>query len=744
MMDFLLKIPEEVKPILKENNIEDVKMYANIDFDLNLKYNTIHLLVANNSLYVIENNNVTQYKKDNFDRLKIDYLLDYGRIYLCKDNNYTLIGYFSRAKNDLIALFNRYLLKILNNELTEDDILTIEHNSDFLHFCPKCGNPIPRGETHCPNCYGKGNTLIRLLKYCKKYTGYILNIALLLLISGFLGIITPIFTNKFFYNKVLIENDSMWYGKVLYFIIIFLILEIIASIVKIIYGVTLAKTSARLCFDMKNDVFISMERLSLKFFQDKETGNLMNRVVWDSNRLFYFILDTVPSVAIELLKFFGILTYLIMLNYQLGLLVLIPIPFVILIFLKAFPKFERNWEQNFARNNNLTSLVSDTLEGFRVVKVFSGTRKESKKFNEVSNNLKKAYIHQRQFQSLVYPFVSTIIGISVLIVWGIGGYFIISKGSINYGEFATFVAGLDILYAPLEFLSSAIFGEFPRALNSARRIFEIIDSKGEVQESKNPVDLKEIKGDIKFEDVTFSYEKSKIILKNISLHIKENSSIGIVGKTGVGKSTLVNLLARLYDVDEGKILIDNINIKDISFKSLHKNISMISQDTYLFKGTIMENIKYAMPNALEEDVIEAAKIANAHEFIMNLPQGYDTKIGEGNISLSGGQRQRISIARAVLLNSKIIIFDEATAAMDTITEKAIQQSINNIKVGKTIIMIAHRLSTLKDVDYLYVIDNKKVIEQGTMEELVKLDGEFAKLYNIQKEALKHITIGDDK
>ena len=263
-----------------------------------------------------------------------------------------------------------------------------------------------------------------------------------------------------------------------------------------------------------------------------------------------------------------------------------------------------------------------------------------------------------------------------------------------------------------------------------------------VIEKENPINLNNINGDIEFKNVRFSYDANTQILKDISFKVEKDTTIGIVGKTGAGKSTLVHLLTRLFDVNDGEILIDGINIKDVSLKSLHSQVALISQEVYMFKGSIKDNIAYAKENTTQEEIIEAAKKAHAHEFIMNLENGYETIIGEGHVSLSGGEKQRISIARAILLNPKIIIFDEATAALDTKTERMIQESILKLSEGKTVILIAHRLSTLKDADKLIVIENGKVVEDGTMQELLDAKGQFAELYNIQQEGLKYIRIGD--
>ena len=306
----------------------------------------------------------------------------------------------------------------------------------------------------------------------------------------------------------------------------------------------------------------------------------------------------------------------------------------------------------------------------------------------------------------------------------------------------TFTASLSLIYAPFNFFNNFIFNHTPWTLNSAKRIFEIIDAKPTIIEKENKISLKDIAGEIEFKNVSFSYDGNNQILKNIDFKIEANSTFGIVGKTGAGKSTLVHLLTRLYDVNDGDILIDGKNIKDVSLSDLHKNVALISQDVYMFKGSIKDNIAYAKENATFDEIIDAAKKAHAHEFVMELSDGYESIIGEGSVSLSGGEKQRISIARAILLDPKIIIFDEATAALDTKTERMIQESIYKLSKGRTVILIAHRLSTLKDADNLIVIEDGRVVENGSMEQLLSNDKKFAELYRIQQEGLKHIRVGD--
>lgn len=745
-MDFIYPLDEETKEGLKNFQFKKIDLYVYSSLDLKLNYSKTHYVITDETLYIIDENFhlLMKFTNQEIEEIKIDNVLNYSRLYIKVNNKIVLIGNIDKTHLKAFFVFQKYGLKVLNQQMCEEDYHSKDIEKSQERICPKCHRPYENDLNYCTHCYGKSKTFFRLLSYIKRYKGAFISIVLLLIFSSIIGVFTPIFTNKILYNEVLDQNGR-WFGKILLFVICFLILKIFSMVINILYGRVIAKASANLCFDMKNDVFSAMQRLSLKFFKDKETGNLMNRVVWDVNMVFYFIVDDIPALCINLMQTIGVMVYLLTLRVELAIFAFLIIPVLVVLFVKIRPVFKMNWQQIAARNNELNNAVSDTLEGFRVVKVFSGHEKEVKRFTDISKRTSSAYVKQYRFHQFVYPMIMFIISFAVFVTWGYGGYLVIlgtSNGGMDYGDFATFVAGIDLLYTPLESVVNTIFTRIPSTLTSARRIFEIIDANIDVKESVNAIDLKDIKGEIEFKNVSFSYDINQTILKNVSFKVPANTSLGIVGHTGAGKSTLMNLLARLYDVDSGAIYIDGINIKDISFKSLHQNVSMISQDTYLFKGSIYENIKYAKPEATLHEVIQAAKVANAHDFIMKFENGYDTLIGQGATNLSGGERQRISIARAVLLNSKIIIFDEATSAMDTITEKAIQESITKLSKGKTVLMIAHRLSTLKDVDRLIVIEKKGIIEEGSMAELVQLKGKFYELYTIQQEALKHIKVGD--
>jgi len=390
------------------------------------------------------------------------------------------------------------------------------------------------------------------------------------------------------------------------------------------------------------------------------------------------------------------------------------------------------WRKRSAFN----SVLGDTLSGLRVVKAFAKEDNETHRFSKYSDDLMKAQLKLNAIHLCLSPVISIIVATSINAIWGFGGILVMDR-MLEYALFLTFINYTSMLFNPIAKFS-LMSETFAKAINSMQRMVEILDCVPEVTESKNPVKMPEMKGEIEFKNVSFHYNINRPILKNVSFKTKPGESVGLVGHTGAGKSTIINLLTRLYDVISGEILIDGVNIKDIRISDLRNNIAVVSQEVYLFAGTISDNIAYANHGISKEKIIEAAKAANAHDFIMALPEGYETLVGQGHRSLSGGEKQRISIARAIITNPKILILDEATAAMDTKTELLIQEALTNLIKGKTTITIAHRLSTLKDCDTLYALSDGCIVESGTHEELLKKKGVYHKLYNLQLDAMKKI------
>lgn len=618
--------------------------------------------------------------------------------------------------------------------------------------CPKCGAPYPeKGRAVCPRCMEKKTIFWRILAYFKEYKGRVAVMLIFLTLSGLFNVIWPLLTGSLLYDQVLGRDGGLAdrLGIPGNFALMLLLLVIAAAgaqlmmhVTGVIHGRQSAFIVPSVVCKMKQKVFASLSKLSIGFFTRRQTGSLMQRVNNDANDVTSFFIDGLPFLLYNVATFGFAAVIMFVTDWRLAIVCFILLPPLFFVSYRMLPRFWHAHGRRARTNRSMYSLLHDSFEGARVVKAFGQEEHENKRFVKVNGTVRNAEMNVVRYGSLYDIAYSVAQQVPVVLVWFVGALLVTDKSSaFTYGMLLTFINYLNMMQGPLEFFSN-IFRFWTSSMNAGQRVFEIIDTVPEIVESERAVTL-DIHGDVELKNVTFGYEANKPVLKDVSFQVKAGEMLGIVGKSGAGKSTLVNLITRLYDPDSGEVLLDGVNVKDIAFASLRGAVAMVSQETYIFMGTIAENIAYARPDASREEIVQAAQAASAHSFICRLPDGYDTLIGTGGRQLSGGERQRVSIARAVLADPRILVLDEATASVDTETERAIQDSLDRLIEGRTTISIAHRLSTLRSADRLIVLEEGKLIENGTHQELVEKRGVYYKLLQLQSKALAMRGIGED-
>ncbi|MCL2176634.1 MAG: ABC transporter ATP-binding protein/permease, partial [Firmicutes bacterium] len=627
-------------------------------------------------------------------------------------------------------------VRVCNKVLAGEPITKADFIDERGAYCRECKSRYPDIERKvCPKCM-KGSTITRrLLFFFKRYKAYVFWQVLASTIATSLLIVVPLLVGNLIFEQVLSEDGNFYHYRYIgLFVLLLIVIRLFRAVFMMIQGLLMSIVGARVVHDIKALTFTSMQRLSLGFFVSRQTGGLMTRVTQDANILYWFFVDGLPWIIITSMMMVGIGVAMFVISWWLALVVfgVFTLGFISLLVINAI--YEKMNVKAYSKEHNLNAQLTDSLEGKLVIKAFGKEKEENQKFRGNNVSLRNANFDVHKAGAGYYPVLLFIIGLATILTWGLGGWQVI-EGNISFGSFVTFTLLLALALGPLDFLSE-VGKWWSDCLASAQRVFEILDSEPSVQEKPDAI-AREIRGDVEFSDVGFYYNKNKDILKGINFKLEAGKNLGIVGKSGVGKSTLVNLIFRLYDTTSGEVLVDGTNIKDYKLECIHKAMAIVSQEIYLFNGTVLENIRYGRPSATREEVIEAAKIADCHNFIVKLAEGYETYV-TSNKEFSGGEKQRISIARAILKNPSILILDEATAAMDTQTEQNIQNAIANLSKNKTTITIAHRLSTLKDVDSLIVIDEGRVAEAGTHKELMQNGGIYARLFGLQMEASENI------
>ncbi len=620
--------------------------------------------------------------------------------------------------------------------LTETGNETPITNSTPERFCPKCSRPFVTHTTICPYCLDK-------MEIYKKLFGMTKGLRLMMCVPLLVAVFSVIFSiinpmiQKHAVDDYMLKAGSLEEGKMGGFLLIVCSIVLIDFLSRAL-GVFQSRMSAiagnRFVLVMRTLLYEKISSLSLSSLQRKPTGDLMQRINTDTSVVQSFIIHQIPSLFINIATFIIALIIILFMNPLIALFIAVPIPLVVYLISKFWKVVGRRNVKSWILGTRTSYLLQDILNGIRVVKSYGQEDSSIEKFNESSTRAARQNESNTKLFDTVFPLLSTLVHIGNYFILFYGYTLLYKQDGMTMGQLSQITSYANMIYAPLMSITSLprIISDF---LTRTSKIFEILEESPEVSDISLPIDIR-IEGDISVKNVTFGYESYNPVLENVSVDIKAGEMIGIVGHSGSGKTTLINLIMRLYDVNEGAIMIDDVNIKDISQNALRSQMGVVLQETFLFSGTIRDNIRYSMPHATDEEVIAAAKVANAHDFILNLPEGYNTIVGEKGYSLSGGERQRIAIARAVIHNPRILILDEATAALDTETEKLIQDALNRVCAGRTTLAIAHRLSTLRNADKLLVLDKGKVAEFGTHAELLAQKGIYYKLVMAQRKMAK--------